>query len=121
MVEEKPPNKFTLKDPPDLRSQFLVELNRRDLAKLAADQQEIDDEIMEARKKLEVLEPDPMHGGRVHAWVAILKRVEPNNPDNLTQTAFFIEPSTGFSFQGDNPNYLGIESVWNTSNYYVWF
>lgn len=34
-------------------------------------------------------------------------------------TAIFIEPSTGRSFEANDPGYLGIESVWNHENYYV--
>lgn len=67
------------------------------------------------------MEYDPFHGIRLHAWVAIIEnapwcckpRIENEN------SVFFIEPSTGFRFEINNPNYLGIESVWNQHNYYV--
>ena len=39
IVAEKPANQYTLKDPPDLRSKFLLELERREEAKLAKEQQ----------------------------------------------------------------------------------
>lgn len=71
-------------------------------------------------KALEKLEPDTYHGRRVHAWIAIIQPSKTEDPNNSESTAFFIEPSTGFSFNSNDPNYLGIESVWSTSNYYVY-
>lgn len=68
---------------------------------------------------LEKLDPDPYHGRRVHSWVAIIQPAQTEDPNNSGKTVFFIEPSTGFSFESNDPNYLGIESVWSTSNYYV--
>jgi hypothetical protein len=49
----------------------------------------------------------------VHAWVLVLsgKREVPES--------FFIEPFTGISHPVTSPNYLGIESVWNDTNYWV--
>lgn len=75
--------------------------------------------ILDIIQALEKLDPDPYHGRRVHAWVAIIQPSKPEDPNNSDKTAFFIEPSTGFSFNSNDPNYLGIESVWSTANYYV--
>ena len=54
-----------------------------------------------------------MYGIRVHAWVLILpgKREVPE--------AFFIEPTTGYAKATSDPEYLGIESVWNHQNLWV--
>lgn len=45
-------------------------------------------------------------------------QIKKENSSN-ENTVFFIEPSTGFRFDVNNPNYHGIESVWNQHNYYV--
>lgn len=45
---EKVINKYTLKDPPDLRSKFLLEVERRDLAKATSIQRRKDEDIAEA-------------------------------------------------------------------------
>lgn len=84
--------------------------------------------MLEERKVLEQLENDPSYGKRIHAWVVILSNVpwaakktaNADNSDSGTEIRpFFIEPSTGFHFDENDPNYLGIESVWNDQNYYV--
>lgn len=57
--------------------------------------------------------PDPLYGLRLHSWVMVLsgKREVPET--------YFIEPFTGLSHNVDSDNYLGIESVWNSMNYWV--
>jgi hypothetical protein len=127
-VEEEPeePNKYRLRDPPDLRSNFLLEAER---VKMQLLEQEREKEEMKKRKEVEEQEkpkPDPKFGHRIHAWVAVLTRApwcykprdegksQPKEPP-----VFFIEPSTGFRHETDDPCYLGIESVWNQYNYFV--
>ena len=57
--------------------------------------------------------PDPLFGMRVHAWVLVL----PGERD--TAEAFVIEPSTGMGKGIRCGDYLGIESLWNQTNYWI--
>lgn len=50
---------------------------------------------------------------RLHSWVVIL----PGNKE--ISNVFFIEPSTGNSYDIDHSQYLGIESIWDHTNYWV--
>lgn len=126
VVPEKVANKYTLKDAPDLRSQFLIEVEFRDRTKAEAAQRRLEEEAAAARKAAEQLEPDDLQGRRVHAWILILLKstnnAKPDKDDEKgTDTAvpLFVEPSTGFVIKADDPRYLCIESVWNKHNYYV--
>nr|CAD7448662.1 unnamed protein product [Timema bartmani] len=56
---------------------------------------------------------DDLYGVRVHSWVAVL----PGKRD-ITET-FFIEPPSGVKFDQSNANYLGIESMWNHTNFWI--
>ncbi|KAJ3219909.1 hypothetical protein HDU67_008438 [Dinochytrium kinnereticum] len=56
---------------------------------------------------------DELKGLRIHAWVLVL----PGKRE--VAEAFFIEPSTGKIFPTDNDNYLGVESVFSSCNYWV--
>lgn len=40
-------------------------------------------------------------------------------PIETDSSVFFIEPSTGFRFESNEPTYTAIESVWNHKNYYI--
>lgn len=125
---------------PDLKSNFLIEKQRMELEKELRKQKRIDDEFNARRKSLEKLPPDEFFCKRVHAWVAIKEKkklVEPQPPkddesdskkddnssesqkDTVLESVFFIEPSTGFRFESDEPTYIAIESVWNHKNYYI--
>lgn len=154
VVVEKPKNKYALKDPPDLQSTFLLEVDERNEMLAHADERRIEAELAEQRKLAEQLPPDASHGKRVHAWVMILiagdaepaakmpaaevqeaadggrldedgnsggggEAGEQVEPDESPLTVIFIEPSTGFAIEANDPRYLGIESVWNPENYYV--
>jgi hypothetical protein len=57
--------------------------------------------------------PDDIFGTRIHSWVVIL----PTSMD--IQEPFFINPLTGNKCDLSNPNYLGLESMWNHSNYWA--
>jgi hypothetical protein len=57
--------------------------------------------------------PDDICGTRVHSWVVILP------PCMDIQEPFFIDPLTGNKNDLSNPNYLGLESIWNHTNYWV--
>ena len=56
---------------------------------------------------------DVLHGLRTHAWVLVLrgKRGVPED--------FFIEPSTGETVSVRCEDYLGVEAVWSSKNYWV--
>ena len=58
-------------------------------------------------------EDDELEGLRIHAWVLIL----PGKRE--VAEAFFIEPSTGKVCATDDSNYLGLESVFSSQNYWV--
>lgn len=126
---EDPTNKYTLRDPIDLRSKFLLEVEARKRQKEKESKQLELQQQLEELKILEKLDDDELCNSRRHAWVVILSNVEwaakksagldhkftahaPHQP-------FFIEPSTGVHFTADDPNYIWIDSVWNESNYYV--
>ena len=57
--------------------------------------------------------PDIYHGLRIHFWVLVM----PGEREIIEP--FFIEPITAKIFPTDHENYLGIESVFNTMNYWV--
>lgn len=124
--------KYALKDAPDLRSKFLLELERKQLEKENAILQKIEDLKQKEIDDLERLSKDQYSGFRSHAWVAIIKnaawcykpefKMQPKSDDEdevQEPGAFFIEPSTGFRHELDDPCYLGIESMWNNQNYYI--
>lgn len=71
-VVEKPKNKYALKDPPDMRSVFLIEVERRNLLLAQTEERFREELLAEARLLSEQLPPDPQHGQRVHAWVLVL-------------------------------------------------
>lgn len=123
----KKSQKYTLRDPPDFRSKFLLELEKREENLKIAKEDQI--KAIEKHKidLLEALPIDVFHGSRIHAWVAIIRKpniVNENSIENEDEklsepSVFFIEPSTGFKFELNDPGYLGIESIWNHYNYYV--
>lgn len=128
-----------------MRSAFLLELGQREQHVAQSAERRRQDALDAERRLAEQLEPDEAHGKRLHAWVVLLL---PNVDEATTAaavatssseefgsaevrgavaapvavkppTAIFIEPSTGRSFEANDPGYLGIESVWNHENYYV--
>lgn len=124
-------NKYTLRDPIDLRSKFLLDVDARKLQKANELKQQELQQQLEELKIVEQLPEDEYCGNRRHAWVVILSNVEwaakkcagPNHEfdkDSVIRP-FFIEPSTGVHFAVDDPNYFRIDSVWNETNYYVCF
>lgn len=56
---------------------------------------------------------DELHGLRVHAWVYL------GENGRKIESPIFIEPSTGQSHSLTSSHYCGIESVWNSTNYWV--
>lgn len=132
---EKPPNKYSVKQPPDLTSYFQHEVEQRKLDKIREMERIIEVERLKRIEEMERPPPDFYNGCRVHAWVVVLKhapwsykpeevskRIEHNRYTELGKVmpeAFFIEPATGFRHEVDNPAYMGIECIWNQHNYYV--
>lgn len=124
-------NKYTLHDPIDLRSKFLLDVEAHKLKKESDRQHHEIQQQMEEMKILEELPEDEYHANRRHAWVVILsnvdwaakKRAAPEHKfdEDAPIQPFFIEPSTGAHFSVDDPSYSSIESVWNENNYYVGF
>lgn len=131
-VEKKVESKYKLRDAIDLQSKFLLELEDKKKRQTEAEREWAFEEKRRERKALERLDEDEFHGWRVHSWVAIVTNAswavkksvadsdQSQTEDNHAEArAFFIEPSTGFHFDTNDPNYLGIESVWSQYNYYV--
>lgn len=137
-------NENTLTMVPDLKSNFLIEKERMEREKELRKQKRIDDELDTKRKLLEKLPPDNFFGRRVHAWVVVKEKKKLQEPppqkdedkdedseskkdensaepleDTVVESVFFIEPSTGFRFEAEEPTYIAIESVWNHKNYYI--
>uniref|UniRef100_A0A182U5I7 Dynein regulatory complex subunit 7 MORN domain-containing protein n=1 Tax=Anopheles melas TaxID=34690 RepID=A0A182U5I7_9DIPT len=132
--QPEPPNKYQLRQPPDLRSQYLLNIEEEKVAKVQAEEANRLAAEQEERERLEQPPNDPKRGHRVHAWVAIVLNapwcykpgyretaLDPNTGEQVLQppSAFFLEPSTGFWHEVSSPDYLAIESVWNQHNYYV--
>ncbi|MEQ2312783.1 hypothetical protein AMECASPLE_034761 [Ameca splendens] len=59
------------------------------------------------------LSPDSLRGLRVYCWVLVLSGIR------SIKENFFIDPLTGSRFPTNDDNFHGIESVWNSFNYYV--
>lgn len=118
-----------MRDPIDLRSKFLLDVEVRKAQKAIDLQHQALQQHLEELKILEELPEDEHRGNRRHAWVVILSNVdwaakkcageEHGFNEDAPVQPFFIEPSTGVHFPVDDSNYFSIESVWNESNYYV--
>lgn len=107
------PNKYRLKASLSLESEFDKMMAERKAAKeKAKNELKIVDE---AKARAERRKPvnDPLHGLRTHCWVLVLrgKRGVPED--------FFIEPSLGETASVRSEDYLGIEAVWNSKNFWV--
>lgn len=109
-VERFPNQKYHVKQPKTLKSSFL--LKQEDRLKHLQQQQE--KRAKEADQVPEVPPAeDPLKGLRVHSWVLVL----PGKRE--VSEAFFIESTTGAIFDTQCEVYLGLESVWSPSNYWV--
>ncbi|XP_069689731.1 dynein regulatory complex subunit 7 isoform X2 [Periplaneta americana] len=111
--EEEKGTKYVVKPPADLQSKFLLEMEMKRMHKIEEEEQKLRDEERLIIEEFEKPPPDEIFGTRVHSWVVVLptsiKVMEP----------FFIDPLTGNKYQLSEPNYLGVESIWNTTNYWV--
>ncbi|KAI9017013.1 hypothetical protein BC832DRAFT_4135 [Gaertneriomyces semiglobifer] len=106
------PNKYRIKPPRQLKSQFLSKQEEKLKVKERED--------LEARQKREAEaqamsddDDDELKGLRVHSWVLVL----PGKRE--VAEAFFIEPTTGAICSPENECYLGVESVFSSVNYWV--
>lgn len=130
ITEEIDP-KYRLKDSPFLKSRFLMKLEQK---KAEAENEVLAEVEHKKQLELEMFERpplDPENGFRSHAWIVIIKSApwcfknefkqneEQDDDENAEPKAFFLEPSTGFRHEVNDPCYQGIESIWNHQNYYV--
>ncbi|XP_058837675.1 coiled-coil domain-containing protein lobo [Topomyia yanbarensis] len=128
------PSKYQLRELPDLRSRYLLELEEEKQAKIREEARKLEEARLKEIEDLERPAEDTKAGHRLHAWVAVILNapwcykpgyretmIDPNSGEKvlLPPSAFFIEPASGFRFDVETPDYLGIESVWNQHNYYV--
>ncbi|XP_056897306.1 dynein regulatory complex subunit 7-like isoform X2 [Takifugu flavidus] len=97
-------NKYTVKPKKKLQSRHLLQQDvKKDReAALTQEPQEVEERPV-----------DPLRGVRVHCWVLVLSGSR-DIKGNL-----FIDALSGRSYSTDDPNFLGIESVWDNYNYYV--
>jgi hypothetical protein len=132
VVREELDPKYRLKDPPFLKSHFLMQCEKKQRDAENAITEESERQEMLKLEEFERPPPDPENGFRSHAWVAMIKnapwcykaefKVEIKEDEEEVfdePMAFFIEPSTGFRHDLNDPCYQGIESIWNHQNYYV--
>lgn len=102
--------KYKVKKPKQLISNFLKKQQEKVQVMQAAAQKRAKD--LEASNPVEE-EEDELKGLRIHAWVLVL----PGKRE--VSEAFFIESSTGVVYDCESDQYLGVESVWSSGNYWV--
>ncbi|MEQ2251426.1 hypothetical protein ILYODFUR_010831, partial [Ilyodon furcidens] len=100
--------KYGLRPERQLRSHFLKEQEQKKHEAVAALLQE-----KELQEENSQLPPDSLRGLRVYCWVLVLSGIR------SIKENFFIDPLTGSTFPTNDDNFHGIESVWNSFNYYV--
>jgi hypothetical protein len=109
-------NKYKVKPPRQLKSQFIIKQEAKQVAlknadKLKSSQPKLSQGTTQAEGDQQA--EDELQGLRIHAWVLIL----PGKRE--ISEAFFIEPSTGEIYPTDHDYYLGVESVFSSTNYWV--
>ncbi|XP_059475527.1 dynein regulatory complex subunit 7 [Neocloeon triangulifer] len=75
-------------------------------------------QLEEEKRKIEEeerLPDDPLEGRRVHYWIVIL----PGICRSEICSPFFVDAASGKPYSLDDPNFLGIEFIWNDEN--LWF
>ncbi|XP_055956877.1 dynein regulatory complex subunit 7 [Patella vulgata] len=112
-AKKKELKKYTVKPPRDLQSKFEMKMEQRKIAAKEAEEAKRRQEEIERQLELEKPPPDPLYGLRIHTWILVL------SGKREVAESFFIEPFTGLPYPVDSTNYLGIESVWNNTNYWV--
>lgn len=110
--EDSTENKYKVRPPRVLKSRYLEAMEER--AKTAEKRKDQDkNPSLQLPDNVTEVTKDDLEGLRVHAWVLIL----PGKRE--IAEAFFIEPSTGKMYSTDDSSYVGLESVFNTVNYWV--
>ncbi|XP_018906017.2 dynein regulatory complex subunit 7 [Bemisia tabaci] len=106
-------NKYIPKPPPDFSSKFQKMMKERELKRIADLEKENREREKRRIAELEKIPPDDIHGYRRHGWALVLSGARG------IQEPFYIEPSTGVRFSTNDPQYLRVDSIWNSCNY--WF
>lgn len=107
---DSPKQKYPIKIQPDVTTSKYLKLREKE------DKEEEEKKRKEADAKNQFVidvKEDPLLGDRVHCWVL----VKAGRRD--VENHVYIEPSTGLSYSLLDAPYLGIESVWNESNYWA--
>ncbi|XP_075958119.1 dynein regulatory complex subunit 7 [Anarhichas minor] len=111
-IHEQEPheNKYSVKPPKELKSQFLMQQEEK---KKKQDEEAALLQKQKLQEESEQRPADPLHGLRVHCWVLVL------SGSRSVQENFFIDPLTGNRYATNDDHFLGVESAWNNFNYYV--
>ena len=72
-----------------------------------------DSDIEDENTVEQLANSDKIHGKRVHAWVLV------RGGKRDVEEMLFVEPTTARIYPVSESPYLGIESVWNSKNYWV--
>ncbi len=112
-VVRKEVGKYSIKPPKDLNSKYLAAQDDKQKRLSEEEKQKLEQKKEETIAALLKPPPDPLFGLRIHVWVLVLsgKREVPET--------FFIETLSGIAKSTKDDGYLGIESVWNHTNYWV--
>jgi len=110
--------KYTIGARKVLQSTFLKQKAEREAAEAAKATPKESKEAAapvdrEALAAAEAEELDELKGRRVHAWVLMLPG------KRMLEQMLFVEPSTGQLYPSDASPYYGVETLWNSSNYWV--
>ncbi|EPZ34221.1 hypothetical protein ROZALSC1DRAFT_28010 [Rozella allomycis CSF55] len=107
-------NKYKLKPPKQLKSDFIVKQNEK-LSKIRKEQEEkqLREREEELARQKSLREQDDLRGLRIHCWVLLLAG------KREIAESLFIEPTTGKTYPLDHSAYLGVESVFSNLNYWV--
>jgi hypothetical protein len=115
-IDTKPPeSKYTIPPRKVLQSTFLKQKAEREAKAKEKMETGVAAEAVdhEALAAAEAEELDELKAKRVHAWVLILPG------KRMLEQMLFVEPSTGALYTADKSPYYGIESIWNSSNYWM--
>lgn len=106
-------NKYRLKPACHLASKYEQGMRDRTTNTAAADAAAALVAEAAARQERRKPKADGLYGLRTHCWVVVLqgRRGVPEN--------FFIECSLGETVSTKSAQYLGVEGVWNSKNYWV--
>uniref|UniRef100_A0A7S1I6I9 Dynein regulatory complex subunit 7 n=1 Tax=Eutreptiella gymnastica TaxID=73025 RepID=A0A7S1I6I9_9EUGL len=102
--------KYPVRKRPDLLSKFQLKLEEKKRLEREGANGRDDAQVDTGDKETE---QDELYGKRVHCWILV------QYGKREVQQSFFIEPSTGEKVEIDSPSYLGIESLFNSHNYWV--